>query len=57
MVQAAKPASQQKVDLAERELPAAIPQGAEKLAQEALAAEGRSGAGLFRAGPGGHHER
>ena len=36
VVRAAKPASQQKVDLAERELASGNPAGAQKLAEEAL---------------------
>ncbi len=57
VMQAAKPASQEKVDLAERELASGNPAAAEKLAHEALAANEEPGAGLFRAGPGRELER
>ena len=57
VMRAAKPASQSKVDLAERELASGNPAGAQKLAEEALAGAGRPGPCLLRAGPGCHSER
>ncbi len=57
VVRAAKPPSQQKVDLAERELVSGDPAGAEKLAEEALNEKEDPARAYFVLARVGHHER